>query len=135
RRNEETHTRPTTPPRPPANARPATGPATAPGIDDLIPKTEAPQHSPIQTTSAQRALNLLTDEPTGAATSNVAVQVAQVQPAGRPDQGAAAPNAPFEFNAPSNSGNVRVIRIPYQALHNGDLSYNIAVRAHDVILV
>ncbi|HEX4796518.1 MAG TPA: polysaccharide biosynthesis/export family protein [Humisphaera sp.] len=139
RRNEETKTRPTTP-RPPAIGRPATAPApaTAPGIDDLIPKTQAPQQgpAPIQTTSAERALNLLTEEPAGAATSNVAVQLAQLQPTSRPaDQGGATPGAPFEFNAPSNSGNVRVIRIPYQALHDGDLTYNIAVRAHDVILV
>jgi len=138
RRIEETKTRPTPVRPPPVNNRPATAPATAPGIDDLIPKTEAPQQGPgaIQTTSAQRALNLLTDEPAGPATSNVAVQLAQLQPATRPaDQTGATPNAPFEFNAPSNSGNVRVIRIPYQALHNGDLSYNIAVRAHDVILI
>jgi protein involved in polysaccharide export with SLBB domain len=41
----------------------------------------------------------------------------------------------FEFNAPTSVGVDRVIRIPYQALKAGDLSYNIAIHPRDLVIV
>jgi protein involved in polysaccharide export with SLBB domain len=41
----------------------------------------------------------------------------------------------FEFNAPPDSSAQRVIRVPYEALNNGDLSKNIVVRPKDMIIV
>jgi len=45
------------------------------------------------------------------------------------------PTGGFEFNQPPLPAHTRIIRIPYQALRNGDLNYNIAIRPHDVIMV
>jgi polysaccharide export outer membrane protein len=41
----------------------------------------------------------------------------------------------FEFKDPGYLGQNRVIRIPYQALNNGDLKYNIVIRPYDMIVV
>jgi protein involved in polysaccharide export with SLBB domain len=41
----------------------------------------------------------------------------------------------FAFNAPEAEGETRVIRIPFEALRNGELKYNIVVRPQDMIIV
>ena len=127
----------------PAATGPATAPTTAPGIDELAPKTQgAASESPLipQTASADHALNLLTGAPVvdsgASANSAISVKLAQAtdatnQPAGQ----GTTPSGAFQFNAPPNPDNVRVIRIPYQALRTGDLNYNITIHPKDVIIV
>jgi hypothetical protein len=119
---------------------PTTAPTSAPGVDDLVPKQQTLKTPaiPDESASANRALSLLTEaQPADskiAADSAQRVQLAQAsEPPPAPAQGAV-PTGQFEFNAPASAGNVRVIRIPYQALRNGDLNYNIVIRAYDVIL-
>jgi polysaccharide export outer membrane protein len=41
----------------------------------------------------------------------------------------------FQFNAPSEPSDTKVIRVPLDALHNGELKYNIVVRPGDYIYV
>jgi protein involved in polysaccharide export with SLBB domain len=54
-----------------------------------------------------------------------------------PDTGMAGPAAtePFEFDAPQEPGDVRVIRIPVEQLVRGELKYNVVIRPGDVIWV
>jgi protein involved in polysaccharide export with SLBB domain len=74
--------------------------------------------------------------PTAAAP--VADPLAAVPPTSAP---AAAPavvtgtKAPFEFNAPAEPNNVRVIRIPFENLKKGELKYNIIIKPGDVVYV
>ena len=42
---------------------------------------------------------------------------------------------PFDFKDPVAEGKTRVIRIPYQALRDGDLRYNIIIKPYDLIEV
>jgi len=42
---------------------------------------------------------------------------------------------PFEFNEPVEPTNVRVIRVPVDALKRGELRYNVVVRPQDMIVV
>ncbi len=48
---------------------------------------------------------------------------------------AAAPNEPFEFNAPQEPDDVRIIRIPMTKLTQGNLRYNVMIRPGDTIFV
>ncbi|MGH7178169.1 MAG: polysaccharide biosynthesis/export family protein [Tepidisphaeraceae bacterium] len=41
----------------------------------------------------------------------------------------------FEFNQPQEPTNIRIIRVPYEDLRNGQLKYNIVVRGGDLIYV
>jgi polysaccharide biosynthesis/export protein len=134
-------------PRPatrPAASGPATAPTSAPSIDDLAPKQGAAgNESPLSplAVSADHPLNLMagSSETDSAASANsaISVQLAQVSdaPNSNPPGQSSTPSGAFQFNAPPNPDNLRVIRIPYQALHNGDLNYNITIRPHDVIIV
>jgi len=60
---------------------------------------------------------------------------------GTPAAPVAAPPAPamqvtpFEFRDPVAAGKTRVIRIPYDALRNGDLRLNIIIQPYDLIVV
>ncbi len=58
-------------------------------------------------------------------------------PTTMPDETAeAAPTTqPFEFDAPPDVADMRVIRIPIQQLRNGDFRYNIVIKPQDMILV
>ncbi|MCS7034301.1 MAG: polysaccharide biosynthesis/export family protein [Phycisphaerae bacterium] len=61
-----------------------------------------------------------------------------VQPDAPPAGAPAAPPAdatPFEFNAPREPEDVRVIRIPMVKLVQGNLRYNIVIRPNDLIFV
>ncbi len=53
------------------------------------------------------------------------------------DQAGGATTQPseFEFNNPMGPENVRIIRIPYDELRNGQLKYNIVIRPQDMIIV
>ena len=46
-----------------------------------------------------------------------------------------AANGNFEFRDPVAEGKTRIIRIPYEALRNGDLRYNVVVKPYDLIIV
>jgi polysaccharide export outer membrane protein len=49
--------------------------------------------------------------------------------------GAPAPAAPgFQFVNPTGPTETRTIRVPIQALKNGDLKYNIVIRPHDLVI-
>ena len=115
------------PPPPAATTRPSgatSAPTTGPSSEELAPKTEA--NSPLDLRasidagpSAQKAKDAAA--PVGAAKVIFADQ--------SPSEGGA-----FDgFRDPAPEQNVRVLRIPYQALRRGDLRYNIAIHPHDVI--
>lgn len=147
-------------PRPvtrPLTTRPLGAPTTTPvpNPGDLAPRGQLSQPPAPLASSTQkqdggeRALNLLADtssvepamkantggsfvEPTVHPTDPITPPVESSHPilaqAGSSDRG-------FEFNAPTAPSDVRVIRIPYQALRDGDLNYNIPIRPYDVVWV
>ncbi len=41
----------------------------------------------------------------------------------------------FAFNAPESQGETRVIRIPFDALRNGEMQYNVVIRPKDMIII
>jgi hypothetical protein len=123
-------------------------PSSAPSPDDLAPRGQLIQPSDSATAgqaTANHVLNLLADTP--AAEDAPALANTGLTPAASSLPRTPAPDTAhvlleqassgggFQFNAPALPANVRVIRIPYQAIHNGDLNYNIAIRPHDVIRV
>jgi polysaccharide biosynthesis/export protein len=138
-------------------APPATGPVapptSAPGTDDLAPKTttdagKAGAPKLALGASANRPLSLLAAAPgDDLAPPSPAATVPATQPASNPAPPAPnlpepapivpAPEAgkPFEFNAPQNQGATRIIRVPLIALRNGELKYNVAIHPRDVIVV
>jgi polysaccharide export outer membrane protein len=60
---------------------------------------------------------------------------AQAPAAGGATGAAGTTSGGFAFNAPEAEGETRIIRIPFDALRNGDLKYNIVVRPQDMIVV
>jgi hypothetical protein len=79
-------------------------------------------------------------EPTAAAAPSNRPMVAQAQPPRgqqQPQQPArrGAGGAGFEFNAPREPDEVRVIRVPVEPLKRGELKYNIVIRPGDLIVV
>lgn len=60
-----------------------------------------------------------------------------VTPAGTDSAAVAtpAPSGEFAFNDPVAEGKTRVIRVPYEALRNGDLRYNVVIKPYDLIIV
>lgn len=122
--------------KPILNLRPGSGttgtghPTSAPTPEDLAPHSDAGSQgstptASVKLASANRPLTLLADAPT----SEPQIAVPASEPA------ATQPSAPFAFNAPQSEENVRIIRIPYQGLHAGDLKYNIAIHPRDIIIV
>lgn len=113
-------------------SEPVKPPASGPTKDDLSPpKSDAGDKQGAgvaKAVSPTRPLTLLADAPPGGG---------DVTPAPNPGVKTDMPatNPAFEFNPPQIPGNVRVIRIPYQGLHNGDLSYNIAIHPRDIVVV
>jgi hypothetical protein len=110
-------TKPATSQTPAANEAAPTTPA---------PTTPAPSNptEPVAPTPAQHPTTpAVTSTPT---TPNVASSAAP-----------AATSAPgtFEFNELQEPTDVRVIKVPYQALKNGELKYNIVIRSQDMIVV
>ena len=102
------------PTMPPVN--PSTGPAippptTGPSSDELAPKSEA---------------NRPADTIASAAPSESHVVHLAAAPAAERFDG---------FRDPSPEQDVRIIRIPYDALRRGDLRYNITIKPKDVIFV
>lgn len=69
--------------------------------------------------------------PAPAVAAPAAAAPAPAAPAPAPAQA----GAPFEFRDPVAAGKTRVIRIPYEALRNGDLRYNIIIQPYDLIVV
>lgn len=118
-----------------APSAPATVPATGPTSDELAPKPHSDASDPssqhvVQLAQAtERSANPLIDlaETPAANTPATAPAVAAVE-------SATAGGAFTGFNQP-NPDDSRVIRVPIQALRNGDLRYNIRVIPHDVIVV
>lgn len=73
--------------------------------------------------------------PSDPATTNPAA-VVEVGPGDATAAGEAAPTTqPFEFNAPPDVADTRVIRIPLAQLRNGDFKYNIVIKPQDMIVV
>ncbi len=140
-----------------AETRPAGGgsssPATGPSSEELAPHTEAaparhvvhlavdvapaadaPATQPATETAPATAP---VTEPTTAPETGPAANVpATTAPTG-PGTTAGGPTSqqPFEFNEPEMPGKPRIIRIPLQALFNGELRYNIVIRPKDMIYV
>jgi protein involved in polysaccharide export with SLBB domain len=133
RKSESQRTGPAPTSRPIPNIR--TGkPASAPTPDDLAPpKSDAGGHQGTYAkASTNRPLTLLADAPAAElAPAAVANPTAPVLLA----DGVPHKDAPFEFKGPSIPGDVHIIRIPYQALHAGELSYNIAIHPRDIVVV
>jgi polysaccharide export outer membrane protein len=69
--------------------------------------------------------------PAPAAAGNPAAPNAAGQPATPPPP----PPQSFQFAPPKAPGETRVIRIPLDALKNGDLRYNVVIRPRDLILI
>lgn len=115
-------------------------PGSAPSSEDLAPPRKSDAGTKTGTyakATSNRPLTLLADAPN----SDVAPAPARVAPTANtavPKMMADdVPNKDdhFEFHGPSLPGNVRILRIPYQALHAGDLSYNVAVHPRDIVVV
>lgn len=124
-------TRPVTPVRPAGDG--LKPPATGPSPDDLTPpKSDLGGGEERKLASGQvRPLSLLADAPAAPA-AVVAVPAAVIAAA---DVTPAATQPFTAFNPPRDPGNVRVIRIPYQAIARGDYSYNIAIHPRDMVVV
>lgn len=60
-------------------------------------------------------------------------EVTQTPPPAAPDAGRS--NEPFEFNAPQEPTDYRVIRIPLEKLVLGELKYNVVIRPGDMIWI
>jgi protein involved in polysaccharide export with SLBB domain len=126
----------------PAEQPGATPPATPP--TDLAPKSEAPSTpgTPVAS-NGEHVLTLLADAPTTAPSAADAPVIvppptATDSPVPAPAPAAAAPagaDQGFAFNEPSSDESTRIIRIPLQALKDGDLRYNIPIRARDILIV
>jgi protein involved in polysaccharide export with SLBB domain len=111
------------PPPPPSTTAPTTGPiipapTTGPSSEELAPpKTEA-------------------NTPPDSTASIAPVQSHVVHLAAAPSDSTPAERGRFEgFHDPGPEQNVRIIRIPYEALRRGDLKYNIIIHPKDVIYV
>jgi protein involved in polysaccharide export with SLBB domain len=125
-----------------AGAKP---PTSAPSPDDLAPKSDSGVRTGgavAKAASANHPLALLADAPPLPGLDlPVPTEPTTTRPSATPATGAVAANGgvassqPFEFNAPENPGHMRVIKIPYQGLRAGDLSYNVAIHPRDVIIV
>ena len=110
-------TEPTTAPE----IAPATAPATGPTPGEL--RAPGPQsRAPLDPGASSEGASLASAD-----SIDHRVMLAQaIEPSAQPFTG---------FNAPGPDQDVRVIRIPYEALKRGELQYNIPIRAHDVIYV
>ena len=133
------------------NSSPAKVPSTAPAPDDLAPKSDAgtAPRDLARSGDLSRPLALLADtpaapedlSPTSATTRSSSPPstlstTAPMSSSTAPSTGTTQPGGqPFEFNGPDATGSVRIIRIPYGALHAGDLSFNIAIHPRDIIIV
>jgi len=138
RKSESQRTAPGSTTRPVPNIHPGgvKGPNSAPAPEDLAPppkpRSDAGGHvgGAVAKAASNRPLTLLADAPG----SDLAPAVANTT-APKMLADAAPKNQPFEFNTPTTPGDVHIIRIPYQALHQGDLSYNIAIHPRDIVVV
>lgn len=155
RKSEARHAGPARPPGAvqPGGASSPKPPTSGPSSEDLAPRSDAGQgNGTTPGDSAQatvKPLSLLADAPatmdlapatqpsTAAATAPATATPAAPATAApaAPATPPFTPSAPFEFNAPENTGNARIIRIPYPALRAGDLNYNIAIHPRDIIVV
>jgi len=145
------------PPQHPASSRPVPSrdnmgnpvippPSTGPTTQELAPGATGPNSAPqppiAKATPRERIVHLSTEEPADAdALANQPVaskpeMLAEQAPEPAGSGGAATGQGSFSgFSNPDENNGTRVIRIPYEALRNGDLSYNIPIRPHDVIYV
>ncbi|HEV2292276.1 MAG TPA: polysaccharide biosynthesis/export family protein [Tepidisphaeraceae bacterium] len=68
-----------------------------------------------------------------------AAQTTRTSPQAAPQTAPPGPGAGtgggFTFNAPEAEGETRVIRIPFDALRNGELKYNVVIRPQDMIII
>lgn len=126
-------------------------PATRPAVDPLAPRGEAPGTArPVLAAAQETRPAALPPAPAPPEEKYILVDgkpvlIGATRPAGAPAAGeapaATAPGAqpvqpPYEFGAAlAGDEEQRVIRVPLQALRNGDLRYNIVVRPSDVIIV
>ncbi|MDB5327399.1 MAG: putative polysaccharide export protein, partial [Phycisphaerales bacterium] len=116
---------------------PATQPATAPGADPLAPRTDAGEIGPrkaqmLQTGEAPAGSIVVVDGKEMVVTPPTAATAPSVPEA---QAAAAAGQTPFTFNAPTEPTDREVIRVPYSKLKNGEMKYNIVIKAGDFIYV
>lgn len=135
-----------------SSEKPASQPAvtapkttTTPGTDPLAPRGDSGSHTlPVYAQASGPARDdgrlIVIDGKTRAIGSTREAE-AMARPATLPATAvAAAPVAtattkPFEFGESADNPDTRIIRIPYSALRNGEMRYNIVIRAGDMIQV
>ena len=104
-----------------------------PAETPAAPPTSSPTTNP---TSEELAPHVEANKPADLSSANAASGSAASQKVLLADQVAAEPAATFDgFRDPGPDQNVRVIRIPYQALREGRLGYNIPIHPLDMIYV
>src|SRR5262249_43490377 len=129
---------------------PQTMPTTQPG-DILAPRSMSPIISDVVMLQTQEPGTAPTQPaPRGAEDRIITIegQPMQIQggqpvapPAGMPNEPQVQPMAPasqpsnFQFNDLKEPEDVRVIRVPVEALLNGEMKYNIVIRPRDFIWV
>jgi protein involved in polysaccharide export with SLBB domain len=138
---------PTTPTAtPPAGGGTGTpGGTTAPGggSDTLAPRTQdnLPSMSPRSQANFSGVTTVALLQTAGTGVGTAGGEAAQLPPPPPPlptpggPGGTGAAGGGFQFAAPHAPAQTRVIRIPLDALKNGDLRYNIVIRPRDLILV
>ncbi len=115
------------PTTPPATGTPTTPPPAQPGADPLNP----PKGVMLLQTAAGNGNTAPGTPAPGAA----GMPAAGAPATGTPAVGSGTPAKPaFAFNAPTPPAETRTIRIPLDALRNGDFRYNIVIRPHDLII-
>jgi protein involved in polysaccharide export with SLBB domain len=103
--------------------KPATG--TTPAANEAAPAAPVAPTTPAEPVAPTPAEHPTTPAPAVAPTTpNVASTAAPATAAGQ-----------FEFNELTEPNDIRVIKVPYQALKNGELKYNIVIRSQDMIIV
>jgi polysaccharide export outer membrane protein len=127
----------------------AAAPAPQPGTDDdvLTPRSSAASSGPkmLQTTgpvteAEERYVTVdgkqvKVTPGAGIETPAVAEPVAATEPTTQLVVEELQPGQKFEFRDPVTAGKTRVIRVPFERLRQGDLRYNITIRAYDMIFV
>jgi polysaccharide export outer membrane protein len=126
------------------------GSTTQPAPDVLTPHSEAPSNGPkmMMDAPADMSTSAPTTAPTGSAEGRIIVvddkpmQIEGGQPVATPNSnqtvtsgGQTTGSENFQFKDLREPTDIRVIRVPFDALKRGELRYNIVIRPEDMIVV